>query len=88
MGFGGEIDDRLHPAGDNPVHELAVPDVPQDEFVIFRRREVGQVFEVAGVGQLVQVDDLILAPVFRAKQATDEIGPDKSGPAGDEDFHS
>ncbi len=66
---------------------LAVPDVPQDELVVFRRREVGQVFEVPGVGQLVQVDDLVSPPVFRAKEATDEIGPDKPGPAGDEDLH-
>ena len=43
-----------------------------------------QIFEVAGVRQLVIVDDGIVFP--RGEDVADEVGPDKAGPPGHQNF--
>src|SRR5206468_2774172 len=66
--------------GDIAVDELSVGDVAMDEIA-----RVGQRLGVAGVGQLVEVDDRPSWPL--TPQKTHEIRPDEAGAPGDQQFH-
>src|SRR5512143_4072371 len=88
MAFRGEVDNGadmvlLHDSRD----VLMVLDVPAFEDIALSAEfplNIGQVHEIAGIGQLVVVDER--APEVRSfKDVPDEIGPDESGPAGHED---
>ena len=76
VGLGGEVDHRV-----DPLHRLAddlrILDRPLDQL-----RPLGQVLRPAGVGQLVEDDDLVLGP------GDADVGrADESGGAGDEQLH-
>jgi hypothetical protein len=79
--FGGEMDDALDPRQKFP-DDLPVTDVSVDELVARVILDVPEVIEVAGIGELVQVDDF-RSRVF-AEEVMYEIAADEPGPAGDE----
>jgi len=62
-----------------------VADVQMDESVARILRHGRQGFQIAGVSQLVEVDDRVAAV---ADQVPDQGRADESGAAGDEDLHS
>ncbi len=86
MAFGGEVQDRVGPVlGEDPPHGGPVGDVAFHEDEARIVRHVGQVGQVAGIGQEIQHDH----PVVRIFQGqTDEVRADEAGSAGDEKgFH-
>src|SRR6185295_419726 len=86
MALGREIDDRARPMrGQQRRYGGAIADVGAYEMVPGVVLERGQTAEIAGVGQLVDVEDGLLA--FRAP-VEHEIGADKSGAAGDQNHAS
>jgi hypothetical protein len=87
MGFGGEVDHRVHAVSGQQVHDqVAVADIALDEPVAgIAALQVREVEPVARVGQLVEVDD---GPVgMAAEHEPDEVGADEAAAAGDEEFH-
>ena len=54
--LGGEMEDALD-AAENAADELLAADIPVDEFMARVAGDVGQVVEIAGLGQRVEVDD-------------------------------
>jgi len=78
--LGGEVDDRVDLAG-QVVDHLAVGDVPADETVAGGSLQLGQVGRVAGIGQLVQDDDLDLGP--GPAEQLDEVASDEPGGSRD-----
>jgi hypothetical protein len=83
VGLRCKADDRLA-AGDRRLHRRWIGDVAQQEAVAAILGDVGKVVEIAGVGQLVETNDLIAR---RPQQMMNEVRADESGPAGDEDLH-
>ena len=86
VALGGEVDDGVD-AGDELGDEVGVADVALDEAVALGERravDVAQVVEVAGVGQLVEVDDLVV--VVRRQEMADEVAADEAGAARDQDL--
>ena len=69
------------------VEGIEVANVHLDKLVVGFVFNVFQVGQVAGIGQLVQVDDVIFG-VFVYKQSYD-VGADEAGTTGDDDvtFH-
>ena len=84
MALGGEVYDAvdvfiLHQL----VDTLEVADVHLDEAVVRLVLDVLQVGEVAGVGQLVEVDDFVFR-IFVDEEA-DDVAADEAGAACDDD---
>ena len=84
MALGGEVDDAvdvfvLHQL----VDTLEVAYVHLDEAIIRLVLDVFQVSEVAGVGQLVEVDDLVFR-IFVDEEA-DDVAADEAGAASNDD---
>ena len=84
MALGGEVDDAvdmfvLHQL----IDTLEVADVHLDEAVVRLVLDVLQVSEVAGVGQLVEVDDFVFR-IFVDEEA-DDVAADEAGAACDDD---
>jgi hypothetical protein len=84
--LGGEVDHAGRPVGDEQLVQCrAVADVGVAEHMARVAGQVRERFEVAGVGQLVDVDD---APVAFGDQQANQGGADEAGAAGDEEgFH-
>jgi len=81
--FGREIDHRARLVlGQQAVEQRAVADVALDEDVARIVLERGQGLEIAGVGELVEVDDRFVA---LGDPVEDEIGADEAGAAGNQD---
>ena len=78
MGFGGEVDNRFAPLG-RIGHGGAIHDVALDESVL-NSLQVGW---VAGVGELVEDDDV----VARGDEPLDEMASDEAAAACDENSH-
>ena len=86
MAFGREMDHAvdlifLHDA----AHLVVVADVGPDEGIVGFVLDVLQVGEVAGVGELVEVDDVVVG-IF-VDEETDHVRTDESGASGDENVH-
>ena len=77
VGLGGEVDDRV-----DALHRLA-DDLRVLDRALDQLDALGQVLRPAGVGELVEHDDLVLG----AGDA-DVGGADESGGAGDEQLHA
>jgi hypothetical protein len=78
--LGGEVHHHVGLA-DQLVDQVGVRDVTDDQ----RHPVTGQPVEgpgVAGIGQLVEYDDLVLGVLDKMP---DEVGPDEPGAAGDEE---
>jgi hypothetical protein len=80
--LGSEMEDALDVLQD-AADKIPVADVAPDELVADVASDVVQVVEVAGVGQLVEVDDPDVG--ICGQEEMDEVAADESGPAGDED---
>ena len=78
--LGGGIDDHVDARDDLP-DELAVADVAVDERQPLVRHHIGEVLQVAGVGERVERDDLVRRC---RQQVADEGRGDEPRPAGDE----
>ena len=88
--LGGEVDDRVHSFG-CPADRLAVADVAVYEPVARVAFDGPEIVGIAGIGELVQIDDLDRlvpgASALRVKQAPDEVGADEAGATADQDLH-
>ena len=82
--LGCGVDDHVD-LGDDVGDELRVSDVAVDERQPLVRHHVGEVLEVAGVGERVERDDLVRR---RRQQMADDVRRDEPGAAGDESTHS
>ena len=67
------------------VDKLAVRDVAADKAVVRRIFDRLAVFKVAGIGQLIEVDDLILR--IGVDQVLDHDTADKAGTARNDNLH-
>jgi hypothetical protein len=70
--------------GENGIHQRLVADVAVDEAVARVACHGLQVFEVARVGQLIEIDDAD-GRIFSQRKA-DEGRPDETGASGNEEF--
>lgn len=85
MAFRGEVHDRVRfmlgqEAGDAGL----IADIGQDKLMSCIPLDRGQVVTVAGIGQLINVDDRFFLP---AKPVQYKIRPDESGSAGHKNTH-
>ena len=78
VGLRGEVDDRVAAAG-RARDVVGLGDVALEELDLLQR----QVGAVAGIGELVEHDDLLAG----GEEALDEVRADEAGAAGDEDAH-
>ena len=81
MRLGGRVDDHVDAADDLP-HELGVADVAVDELQARMAHHLGEVLEVARVGERVERDHVVIRVL---QQVADEVRRDEPGAAGDED---
>jgi len=80
MTLGGEVDYRVHPViAEQTPHQIAVSDIAPNEDVSTLAPQRGQGIRIAGVGQLVQIDDL---DSRLSDEKMDEIGADEAGTTG------
>ena len=79
--LGGKVDDRVRLAGDS-LDQRRIGDVPMHEAVPRVGGHIGQVLEVAGVGQLVQHGDLQVGMAL--EHPTHECGADEARSSGDD----
>ncbi|MNO03593.1 hypothetical protein D3C81_2243520 [compost metagenome] len=70
--------------GERTGHGLAVADIQLFEGVAWTGTDLGERLEVAGIGQLVDVDHAVAGV---ADEVTDDGRTDEAGAAGDENFH-
>ena len=81
-----EMDDRPRPVlPEQPLHQHAVVDVSADKNMVGSALQALKVAEVAGVGQLVQIDDGLTG---LSQPVEYEVGADESGATGHEEGHS
>ena len=85
MGFGGEVQHRVHfLVSHDLAHQRAVADVRLVEPVAVGRLDLGQGREIGGIGQLVDID----AGVFRvAHELTAHGRSDEPRPSGNQYSH-
>ena len=80
VALGCEIDDGPRPVKAQQMqHQVSITDVAADEYVSRIALERGEIAEIAGVGQLVEVDDRLVAAV---EPVENEIGTDEPGTSG------
>src|SRR5690606_25169563 len=83
VAFGREVQDRARPVlGQQGGHALLVADVGLHEHMGRLLADRREVLEIAGVGELVDIDHRAEAG---AKPVENEIGSDEAGAASDED---
>ena len=82
MAFGGEVDNAVDPVlADYAAHGVEIGDVGAHESVIRAVFDIAEVSEIPCIGQLVEVDDMIVG-IFVDEEA-DDVVADESGPSGD-----
>ena len=82
VAFGGEMHDRTRPVlAQQFVDQGAVVDVAAGKYMRLIVADLRQVFEIAGVSQLVEIEH---AGLFPREPLENEIGADETGAAGDE----
>ena len=83
MALGRQVDDAFDLVLPHQRHDsLEVADVAPHEGVVGTLPDIAQVFQVAGIGQLVEVDDAAVG-VLRNEEPYD-VRADESGAAGDQ----
>jgi hypothetical protein len=81
MGFGGKVDDYLDTVGlDGLFYGRLVADIPFYERIAGVRSDILQVFQITGIGKLVEIDDVIRS--ITGQDIPDKIGADEPGTAG------
>ena len=85
MRLGGEVHDGIWlKVGESGSHGLRLTDVGFKELVVRVVHNLIERGEVASIGQLVGIEDLMAS----GDEKSDEIGADESGSACDENFQS
>jgi hypothetical protein len=84
MGFGGKVDHGIHPLFEDFADQAVIANVSLDEFMTGVPFDTLQIFEIAGIGELVEVKNPALRIVLQHKP--DEIGSDKSRSACDQEL--
>ena len=88
MALSSKMDDAVHMLVLHQLqHTLKVANVHADKLVVGLVLDILQVGEVAGIGQLVEINDFILR--ILVDKEPDNMAADESGTAGDDDvsFH-
>src|SRR2546428_7561657 len=86
MRLGGKVDDRLNAMlPRHSVHESPIADIPVNKGVARMPLDGSQVFQIAGVAEGIKIDHL---RVFPSEEKADEVRPDESRSAGDQNPHS
>jgi len=81
VAFGGEVEDGVRRVFvEGCAQEFRVADVAADEGVALVFRQVGERGRVSGVGERVEVDDV----VSRGESEPDEVGADEAAASCDE----
>jgi hypothetical protein len=62
---------------------IEITDVGLDKCVVWRILNIGKICQIAGIGQFVEVDDVVVR-IFVYKEAN-YVAADKSGTAGNDD---
>ncbi len=84
MTLGRQVDDTVHLLLPHQLqHPLEVADIHLHELVIGPVLDILQVGQIAGIGQFIQVDNLVLR-IFVHKKP-DYMAADKPGTSGDDD---
>jgi hypothetical protein len=83
--LGRQVDHAVEAVfGKQPVHESGVHDVAFEKSIIGGLLNVSEVGEVTGVGQLVEVKNVVVGmPVYEQPYY---VGTDEPGPAGNQNF--
>ena len=85
MRLGGEVDNTIVALLlEQAVDEFRIHDVALHETVVRLLVNVGQVFEIACVGELVEIVNFHIGVLVDEK--SDHMGTDEAGTAGNEDF--
>src|SRR5262249_56843622 len=79
VAFGSEVGDGPDAAGQYLAHDGAIGDVAANEIKPRMAVQIGEVLEIAGVGQVVQVDDVNVRVGVQHK--ADEIAADEAAAA-------
>ena len=83
--LGRQVHDRVRlELGQGATDHRAVADIGLQELVVRVVRDAGQRFEVAGVGQLVEVEHLVLGVI---EQVANQRRTNKTRAAGDQNTH-
>ena len=83
MGFGGKMDDRIDcPFLQDGRHQRGIADVTLDKAVVGIVFDRGQVLQVAGIGQAIQVGHV--AAGIGGNKGMDKIGADETSASGHE----
>lgn len=82
MAFSGKIQYCIRTIGlQQPTHQFGIADIALNENVVLILCQFRQILRIAGIGQLVQIDD-----AFTPLPGLEDItGTNKTGAAGDED---
>ena len=86
MSFRGEIDDGSETALQQLVHHRCLGDVPAHKAVVVVVGHIGEIFQVTGVGEFVQVSDFEI--VTLAEQVVYKVRADEAGTACDQKLHA
>ena len=85
VALGGKVDDVIEIVLlEQAFHQLLVADIALHEHMAGVALHVLQVFQIAGVGQLIQIDQQDLRVLF--EHIMHKVGTDKTGAAGDQIF--
>ena len=85
VGFGGQMHDRLRlEAREHCADGGLVDDIGLYELIAAIGRDTGQRFQIAGVGEFVQVEHFVLGVL---NQMTYQSRTDKTGATGNENAH-
>ena len=85
MAFGRQMRDHVGTeVRDRGTHRAGIADIAPNEPIALRRCDRLDRRQRAGIGQLVEIEHIVLA-VF--DQMPDQCGTDEPGPAGDENTH-
>ena len=83
MAFCSKVENSPRPvAGEQAIEQQAVCNVTVDEQMARVMLQSRQRFKVAGIGELIEVDDRLIMP---SEPIQDEVGTDEAGTACDED---
>ena len=84
MRLGGEVHDGVH-AAQRLAHQRGVADIALHERVARVALDVGEIRGIAGVGELVEIDDAIVGVL--AQHVTDEVAADEPRTPRDQQLH-
>ena len=85
MGFGGKVDDAIHHLLLHQlIYGLEITDIHTDEPVVGSVFDITQIGKIAGVGELIDIDDEVVG-VFVDKES-DYVAAYEAGSAGDQNI--